>query len=80
MNLIEHLISLLEQLRRDVDDDLRQARLTLSDTRDEDFLSRRATLIVEIERTFRVNLAHLRELQEVFGDNTHTTNFTEEDR
>ena len=75
MNLIEHLISLLEQLRRDVDNDLRQAHLTLTDTRDENFLRNRSDLLTEIKSTFRVNLANLRELQEVFGDN-----ITEEDR
>ena len=75
MNLIEHLISLLEQLRRDVDNDLRQANLTLNDTRDENFLKSRSDLLTEIKSTFRVNLANLRELQEVFGDN-----ITEEDR
>ncbi len=75
MNLIEHLISLLEQLRRDVDNDLRQANLTLNDTRDENFLRNRSDLLTEIKSTFRVNLANLRELQEVFGDN-----ITEEDR
>ena len=75
MNLIEHLISLLEQLRRDVDNDLSQANLTLNDTRDENFLRNRSDLLTEIKSTFRVNLANLRELQEVFGDN-----ITEEDR
>ena len=75
MNLIEHLISLLEQLRRDVDNDLRQANLTLNDTRDENFLRNRSDLLTEIKSTFRVNLANLPELQEVFGDN-----ITEEDR
>lgn len=65
---IQHLTELLEQLLRDVQGDLRQANMTLNDTRDDDFLSTRHSLIHEIKSTLRVNSATLDTLIEMYGE------------
>ena len=66
---IIHLIELLHQFQRDIEGDLRQANMILSDDyRDNDFLSTRNSLINEIQSTLRVNNSTLQILIEMFGE------------
>jgi len=65
MTLTEQLKELLEQLKRDVEGDLKQANMTLNnDYQDNIFLSSRGTLLNEIENTLELNLATFKQIKE----------------